>query len=82
MDFSKKLYRSRTKKVFAGIFGGLEDYMGTDATLTRIIFLVIVVFSGFFPGVFLYIIGSFIIPLEPTHHTKDAYWSETRHGTN
>ena len=29
----KKLYRSRSDKMVAGICGGLEDYTGVDATV-------------------------------------------------
>ena len=60
MDTSKKLYRSRTKRVFAGVCGGLSDYLGIDVTLLRILAIII-------PGVNLvtYLILAVIMPEEP-----------------
>jgi phage shock protein C len=59
----RKLYRStRDKKIF-GICGGLADYLGVDATLLRILLVVVAVFSA---GsiIFVYIIAGFVIPRE------------------
>jgi len=61
----KKLYRSKTNKVFAGICGGLAEYFNIDATLLRLVWVLIVVFSGFFPGVLVYLIALLIVPLQP-----------------
>jgi len=60
MDTSKRLYRSRTKRVFAGVCGGLADYLGMDVTLLRILAVII-------PGINLvtYIILAVIMPEEP-----------------
>jgi phage shock protein C len=59
---TKKLYRSKTNRIFAGICGGLGEYMNMDPVLIRLIWLLIVVFTGLFPGVLVYIIAIFIIP--------------------
>ncbi len=59
---TKKLYRSKTNKVFAGICGGLGEYMNIDPVLIRIMWLSIVVLTGIFPGVLVYVIAIFIIP--------------------
>lgn len=61
----KKLYRSNTDKVFAGICGGLAEYFSVDSVILRLAWLLVVVFSGIFPGVIVYIIAIFIIPLKP-----------------
>lgn len=61
---TKHLYRSNTDKILAGICGGMADYFEMDPTLVRIIW----VLAGFFSlgsALLLYIILSFIIPLEP-----------------
>jgi phage shock protein C len=60
----KKLTRSRTNKVFAGICGGLADYFDVDAVLLRLGWTLVVVFTGIFPGVIVYILAIFIIPKE------------------
>ncbi len=59
---TKKLYRSKTNRIFAGICGGLGEYMNIDPVLIRLIWLLVVVFTGIFPGVLVYIIAIFIIP--------------------
>lgn len=61
----KKLYRSRTNRVFAGICGGLGTYLGADPTVIRLVWALIVVFTGLVPGALVYIIGIFLIPEEP-----------------
>jgi phage shock protein PspC (stress-responsive transcriptional regulator) len=59
----KKLYRSSTDKMLAGVCGGLGQYFGIDPTVVRLIFALLVVFVG--SGVILYIILALIMPLEP-----------------
>lgn len=58
----KKLYRSKTNKVFAGVCGGFAEYMNIDVVMIRLIWTLIVIFTGFFPGVLAYILAIFIIP--------------------
>ena len=62
---TKRLYRSRTNRVFAGVVGGLGEYFGIDPVLLRIIWILIVVFTGVFPGLLVYILSAFIIPEKP-----------------
>jgi len=59
MDTQKRLYRSRTNRMIAGVCGGLADYIGMDVTLLRILAVVI-------PGINLitYLILAIIIPEE------------------
>ena len=59
---TKKLYRSSTNKVFAGICGGLGEYSNIDPVLLRLFWLLVVIFSGVVPGVVAYILAIFIIP--------------------
>lgn len=61
----KKLYRSEKNKFLAGICGGLGEFFNIDATLIRVIWLLVVIFTGIFPGVIAYIFGIFIIPPAP-----------------
>ena len=41
----KKLYRSRKDSVFAGVCGGLGQYLGIDSTLVRIFFVLATIFG-------------------------------------
>jgi phage shock protein C len=58
----RKLYRSKTNKIFGGVCGGLAEYFNIDPTILRVLFVLFIIFTGFFPGVFFYIIALFIIP--------------------
>jgi len=62
----KQLYRSDHDAVLAGICGGLGDYFNIDPVIIRIICLLVILFTGVFPGVLAYIIAIFIIPKELT----------------
>ncbi len=61
----KRLYRSRKDRTIFGIFGGLGEYVNVDPVIFRIIWVLVVVFSGIIPGVLVYVLAYFIIPLEP-----------------
>lgn len=57
----KRLTRSRNNKVFSGVFAGLGDYFGVDATILRIIY-VIIAFANPFYALIVYGIAAIIIP--------------------
>ncbi len=61
----KKLYRSRTNRIFAGIVGGLGEYFNIDPVLLRLIWVLVVIFTGLVPGVLVYLIAIYIIPEAP-----------------
>jgi phage shock protein C len=46
MAETRKLYRSRTNRQVAGVCGGLAQYFNLDATLIRILFVVLAVLGG------------------------------------
>jgi phage shock protein C len=56
----RKLYRSRTDRQLAGVCGGLADYFGVDATVVRVLFVLMALAGG--PGLILYIILALLIP--------------------
>ena len=59
----KNLYRSRTDKKICGVCGGLAKYLGMDATVVRLILVLITLFVG--AGLLAYIIAALVIPEEP-----------------
>ena len=61
----KKLYRSRTDKKLSGVLAGLGAYIGMDATVVRLLYVLLSVFSAGFPGLLVYIILAIVIPEEP-----------------
>ncbi len=60
---SKKLYRSSTDKMIAGVCGGLGKYLNVDPTLIRLIFALLVLF-GVGTGLLIYVILMIVVPLE------------------
>lgn len=61
-DPRRRLLLSQSDKKIAGVCGGLADYFDVDATLVRIIFIVLTVFSLGMGGVLLYLILWAIMP--------------------
>jgi phage shock protein C len=46
MAQTRRLYRSRTNRKLAGVCGGLAQYFNTDATLIRVLFVVLALLGG------------------------------------
>jgi phage shock protein C len=63
MAQTRKLYRSRTNRQVAGVCGGLAEYFSVDATLIRVLFVVLAVLGG--SGIVLYLALWIIVPREP-----------------
>lgn len=57
---AKRLYRSRTNSVIAGVAGGIGEYLDIDPVLIRIAFVVATFAGGF--GIITYIIAWVIMP--------------------
>ena len=64
MEEKKKLMKSNNK-MLAGVCAGIAEYFNCDATLVRVIYAVLSVFSAGFPGLILYIILAIIMPNKP-----------------
>ena len=65
MTEHKRIYRSRSDRMVAGVLGGWAQYLGFDPSLVRLAFVVLLILTGFFPGIFFYLVMAIIIPLEP-----------------
>lgn len=59
----KRLYRSREDRMIWGVCGGLGKYLGIDATVVRIITVLLTVASGGL-GILAYIAIAIVVPLE------------------
>jgi phage shock protein C len=57
-----RITRSRDDRMLAGVVGGLAQYFGIDATLARIVFVVVSVVSAAVPGILIYLLLWLIIP--------------------
>src|SRR5512136_2054263 len=59
---SQRLYRSKSDRMIAGVCGGLARYFSVDATLVRLVFLLILFLGG--AGFLVYLILWIIMPEE------------------
>ncbi|NGX27968.1 MAG: hypothetical protein K940chlam1_00140 [Candidatus Anoxychlamydiales bacterium] len=64
----KRLYRSRKNRVIAGVLGGFAEFLKIDSTVVRIVYVLIMVLTAFFPMIIAYIFAWIIIPEKPTTH--------------
>jgi len=70
----RRLYRSNTNKVLAGVCGGLGEYANVDPVIFRLIWVVATIFTGIVPGVLTYLLTIFIMPARP--QAAQAHTSE------
>lgn len=61
-ETKRRLTRSPKNAIFAGVCGGIAEYMELDPTAVRVLYAALTVFSAAFPGVLLYIILWAIMP--------------------
>ena len=61
MNEPKKLYRSRSNRMLAGVCGGLAEYFNIDPTLARVIAVVLAI-TPFVPVILTYLILWLLIP--------------------
>jgi phage shock protein C len=57
----KKLYRSKKERMIGGVCGGIAEYVETDPTLIRLLWVFIALFS-MGAGLLAYLIAWIIIP--------------------
>jgi len=57
---ARRLYRSRSNKMVAGVCGGLAEYLGIDATIIRLLWAFAILFAG--AGLLAYIICWLVMP--------------------
>ena len=62
-DAQKKLCRSRSNRIIAGVCGGLSDFFGISAIWFRLAFLIALIPGGL-PGLLAYFLMWLIIPNE------------------
>ncbi len=65
---TKRLYRSTQNRMFAGVCGGIAEYLDIDPTLVRLAFVALSLMGG--PGLPLYIILMLIAPENPQDTLK------------
>lgn len=62
MSDNKRLTKSSSNSIIAGVCGGLAEYYNIDPTVLRIAYVLLSVLSAAFPGVLVYIILMIVMP--------------------
>lgn len=73
----KKLTKSKNA-VFSGVLGGIAEYFGWDATVVRVIYVVISFFSSGFPGLLVYLVLMLVMPDAPKNRPTQATGKKPR----
>jgi len=71
----KTLKRIPSKGIIAGVIAGFADYFVVDVTMLRVLYVLFVLVTGFFPGVIAYFIAILIMPVDGHvihEHKEDA----------
>ncbi|HSS44559.1 MAG TPA: PspC domain-containing protein [Thermoanaerobaculia bacterium] len=58
----RRLTRSKTHKMIAGVCGGIAEYLDVDPTVVRVLYVMVSILSAAFPGLLAYIILLFVMP--------------------
>jgi phage shock protein C len=62
--YQKRLMRSAVDSKFAGVCGGIAEYLGVDSTIIRVIWIVAAILPPF-PAIIAYLVAWLIVPLAP-----------------
>ncbi len=62
MNGTKRLTRSTTNRMIAGVCGGLAEYLNADPTLVRVGFVLLSLLSAAFPGLLVYLVLWLVVP--------------------
>lgn len=74
--YMKKLYRSKTDVKISGVCGGLAEYFNIDATLVRLIWVLVSLLTSGIIGLIVYVVCVFVIPVDDGY--VDAEFNEKK----
>ena len=60
MNSEKRLTRSSSQKMIAGVCGGIAEYLGWDVTVVRLLWIVLTLAGG--SGILIYLILWLVMP--------------------
>ncbi len=61
---TKRLHRSSSSRIIAGVCGGLAEHAGMDPTVMRLLVTLLTLVTGIFPGIIVYLVMAIVMPLE------------------
>lgn len=57
----KKLHKGNNRMV-SGVCSGIAEFINLDPTVVRVVWVILTVMTGFFPGIIAYILAAVIMP--------------------
>lgn len=60
----REIKRSKSNRKLAGVIGGLADRFNVNANLLRLIFIIGIIATGFFPLALIYFLLIYVLPNE------------------
>ena len=58
----RRLVRLRSARKVGGVCAGFAEYLDVDVTLVRVLWIIITVLSGIFPGIIAYLVAWIVMP--------------------
>jgi phage shock protein C len=71
---ARQLFRSQDDRIFAGVAGGVAEYLDVDPVIVRIIWFASIFVTGSLTF-WVYVIMMIVIPLEPTEWPPQSPWA-------
>lgn len=68
-NLRKKLTKSSSNRVIAGVLGGFGEYLNVKPNTLRIIYLIITALTSFIPGIVIYLMLAVLMPDDPHRAT-------------
>lgn len=68
----KKLYRNTKERLLGGVLAGLADYYGHDVVFYRLLYIILLILTGFMPGVLIYVVAWLMLPEPPRIEPLDT----------
>ena len=62
VDARTALRRSKSDHIIAGVLGGIAERFDMDATLVRVVFVLVSILSAAFPGLLVYVLLWVVMP--------------------
>lgn len=66
MTERKRLYKSRSNRILAGVCGGVSEFFEVDPSILRLLWFLSIFLGG--AGIVLYIVAMIIMPANPSYH--------------
>ncbi|HUQ92029.1 MAG TPA: PspC domain-containing protein [Bryobacteraceae bacterium] len=74
----QRVFRLTRERKIAGVCAGFARYLNLDVTLVRLLFVMVMVLTGFIPGLVTYILAWIIMPVD-SGYLRPANVAEPAH---